>query len=123
MRHHQSPRAGYSLMEAMVALFVLAISATALLLATRSHIDGVGDLENRVTAQWVAENRLVELGLGDPSAQSGNVEMMGRDWVVTVKQRPTDDPDLMAVEITVSLGGQPDVHARLHGFIDKGGAV
>jgi len=110
-------------MEAMVALFVLAISATALLLATRSHIDGVGDLENRVTAQWVAENRLVELGLGDPAAQSGNVEMMGRDWLVTVTQRSTDDPDLMAVEITVSLGGQTDVHARLHGFIDKGAAV
>ena len=119
MNRRQCQRSGYSLMEAMVALFVLAISATALLLATRTHIDGVAGLENRVTAQWVAENRLAELTLGDPAAQSGNVVMMGQDWVVTAKTRSTDDPDLMAVEITVSRAGQTDVHARLNGFIDR----
>ena len=30
-------RSGYSLMEAMVALFVLAVASTGLLLATRAH--------------------------------------------------------------------------------------
>lgn len=118
-----SNRDGYSLMEAMVALFVLAIASTALLLATRAHIDGVGGLEDRVTAQWVAENRLAELMLGDQAAQSGNVTMMGRDWVVSVQRSPTDDPDLLAVEIIVSRNGQQDVHARLNGFIDRGATV
>ena len=113
-------RAGYSLMEAMVALFVLAVASTALLLATRAHIDSVGGLEDRVTAQWIAENRLTELGLADPAAGQEQVRMMGRDWRVQVLRRPTDDPDLTAVEIAVSRLGRSDVAARLSGFVDTG---
>lgn len=123
MKRQQTLRAGYSLMEAMVALFVLAIAATALLLATRAHIDGIGGLEDRVTAQWIAENRLAELMLNDPAAQSETVGMMGREWAVKVIKSATDDPDLMAVEIVVSRAGQPDVHARLTGFVDEGARV
>jgi len=116
----RNARAGYSLMEAMVALFVLAVASTGLLLATRAHIDGVGGLEDRVTAQWIAENRLVELGLADPAASQEQVRMMGRDWRVRVQQRPTDDPDLAAVEIAVSRLNRTGVAARLSGFVDTG---
>lgn len=120
MSRPRNARAGYSLMEAMVALFVLAVASTGLLLATRAHIDGVGGLEDRVTAQWIAENRLVELGLADPAASQEQVRMMGRDWRVRVQQRPTDDPDLAAVEIAVSRLNRTGVAARLSGFVDTG---
>lgn len=111
-------RDGYSLMEAIVALFILAIASSALLLATRAHIDTVGGLEDRVTAQWVAENRLSELALADPLPD--RVRMMGRDWDIQVQRRPTDDPDLVAVDISVSRADRSDVSARLSGFIDTG---
>ncbi len=111
-------RDGYSLMEAMVALFILAIASSALLLATRAHIDTVGGLEDRVTAQWIAENRLSELSLADPVLD--RVQMMGRDWDVRVERRATDDPDLVAVNILVSRAGRSNVAARLSGFIDTG---
>ena len=120
MNRPRIPRAGYSLMEAMVALFVLAVASTGLLLATRAHIDSVGGLEDRVTAQWIAENRLAELGLADPAAGQEHIRMMGRDWRVQVQQRPTDDPDLAAVEISVSRLGRTGVAARLSGFVDTG---
>ena len=114
----QPARDGYSLMEAMVALFVLAIASSALLLATRAHIDMVGGLEDRVTAQWIAENRLSELALADPLPD--RVQMMGRNWTIRVDRRPTDDPDLVAVNILVSREGRSNVSARLSGFIDTG---
>ena len=120
MSRPRNARAGYSLMEAMVALFVLAVASTGLLLATRAHIDGVGGLEDRVTAQWIAENRLAELGLADPAAGQEQIRMMGRDWRVRVQQRPTDDPDLAAVEIAVSRLNRTGVAARLSGFVDTG---
>lgn len=113
-------RKGYSLMEAMVALFVLAIASTGLLMATRAHIDGVGQLEDRVMGQWVAENRLVELGLADAAAEQPRVTLLGRVWRVDVQRRPTDDPDLTAVEVTVSRAESDTVAARLRGFIDTG---
>ena len=118
MKRERTQRQGYSLMEAMVALFVLAVASTGLLLATRSHIDSVGGLEDRVTAQWIAENRLAELNLGDPAAAQTRVEMLGRRWSVEVTRTATDDPDLIAVEIAVSREGGAASLARLSGFID-----
>lgn len=118
----RAQRQGYSLMEAMVALFVLAIASTGLLLATRAHIDGVGRLEDRVAALWIAENRMAELGLNDPAAAAAEVQMLGRAWRVETTRRPTDDPDLIAVEVAVSRQDRAEVAARLNGFIDAGAA-
>ena len=111
-------RHGYSLMEAIVALFVLAIASTGLLVATQAHIDGVRGLEERVVAQWVAENRLVELTLGEISPD--DVEMMGATWRVRTARTTTDDPDLQAVHIRVSRSGSASAAARLSGFVDTG---
>lgn len=115
-------RDGYSLMEALVALFVLAIATVGLTRATQTHVDGVRTLEQRVVAQWVAENRLVELnleGAGTTTPDAGTVRMMDRDWDVRVSRRATDDPDLTAVEISVNPAGTTGATVRLSGFVDR----
>ena len=117
----QSRRAGYSLMEAIVALFVLAVASTGLLMATQAHIDGVRGLEDRVVAQWIAENRLAELSVSDTPPDQ--IRMMNVDWTVRAERRPTDDPDLQAVEIFVSRAGASSAAARLSGFVDTGAAA
>lgn len=116
MRARRGRRAGYSLMEAIVALFVLAVASTGLLMATQAHIDGVRGLEDRVVAQWIAENRLAELAIGE--SPPDQVRMMNVDWVVRTERRPTDDPDLQAVEVLVSRAGAASAAARLSGFVD-----
>ena len=114
-------RSGYSLMEALVALFILAIATVGLTRATQSHVDGVRGLEQRVVAQWVAENRLVELNLeGTASSPDvSTVRMMDRDWSVRVARRATDDPDLVAVDVTVGPVGTTRDLVRLSGFVDR----
>lgn len=119
-------RDGYSLMEALVALFILAIATVGLTRATQTHVDGVRGLEQRVVAQWVAENRLVELNLEGPAAPaSSTVRMMDRDWTVQVTRRATDDPDLIAVDVAVSQAGSAARIVSLSGFVDRlaGGAA
>jgi general secretion pathway protein I len=111
-------RAGYSLMEAIVALFVLAVASTGLLVALQAHVDGVRGLEDRVVAQWVAENRLAELAVGEPEPAA--VTLMGVDWVVESRRSATDDPDLQAVEVTVTRSGAASPSSRLSGFVDAG---
>lgn len=108
-------------MEALVALFILAVATVGLTRATQAHVDGVRGLEQRVIAQWVAENRLVELNLEGPAATSDAsvVPMLGRDWDVQVQRRSTDDPDLIAVEVAVSPAGSDREAARLSGFVDR----
>lgn len=115
-------RTGYSLMEALVALFILAIATVGLTRATQAHVDGVRGLEQRVVAQWVAENRLVELNLEGPvqTPDASVVRMMDRDWDVRVQRRNTDDPDLVAVEVAVSPTGTQQEAVRLSGFVDRG---
>ncbi|WP_396593875.1 type II secretion system minor pseudopilin GspI [Brevundimonas sp. R86498] len=114
-------RDGYSLMEALVALFILAIAAVGLTRATQTHVDGVRGLEQRVIAQWVAENRLVELNLEGPAAgpDVSTVRMMDRDWLVQVARRTTDDPDLVAVDVSVSPAGSRAQTVSLSGFVDR----
>lgn len=118
MRAVRTRREGYSLMEAIVALFVLAVASTGLLVATQAHIDGVRGLEDRVIAQWIAENRLAELAIGE--TPSDQVRMMNVDWIVRTERTPTDDPDLQAVEVFVSRAGAGSAAARLSGFVDAG---
>jgi general secretion pathway protein I len=114
-------RPGYSLMEALVALFILAIATVGLTRATQTHVDGVRGLEQRVVAQWVAENRMVELNLEGAAASPdvSTVQMMGRDWAVRVARRSTDDPDLVAVEVVVGQAGTTSDLVRLSGFVDR----
>ena len=59
MRAAATRRGGYSLMEAIVALFVLAVASTGLLMATQAHIDGgavvwPGDLDLAPDAMYQA---------------------------------------------------------------------
>ena len=116
-----SRRDGYSLMVAMVALFILAVATVGLTRATQTHIDGVRGLEQRVIAQWVAENRLVELNLEGAAAlpARSTVRMMDRDWAVDVATRTTDDPDLLAVDVAVAEAGTTGATVRLSGFVDR----
>ena len=119
-RRAAETRPGYSLMEAMVALFILAIATVGITRATQQHIDGVRGLEQRVIAQWVAENRLVEMNLeGGVTPAASTVRMMDRDWAVDVRTRATDDPDLLAVDLTVAEAGVTGAEVRLSGFVDR----
>lgn len=114
-------RSGYSLMEALVALFILAIATVGLTRATQAHVDGVRGLEDRVVAQWVAENRLTELNLrgGANTPDVSSVTMLNRQWDVRVSRRATDDPDLIAVDVAVSPAGSGEETLRLSGFVDR----
>ena len=59
------PRAflGFTLVEVMVALAVVAVALPALLVTLSQQLDGLRYLEDRTQAQWVAANRLAELRL------------------------------------------------------------
>lgn len=112
-------RRGFTLIEALVAMAILAIASAGLIRATEAHIDLIGGVQTRVVAQWVAENRLIELGLEEtrPTARTERVAMLGRDWEVDVRVRASEDPDLDQVTVAVSPPGASPA-ATLTGFVD-----
>ncbi|MGZ2256661.1 type II secretion system minor pseudopilin GspI [Roseobacter sp. A03A-229] len=120
---HRAQDAGFTLIEALVALGVLSTAAVFLLAATQSHVTRIGTITDRKAALWVAENRLVELELGIPDLPS-EVEALGHLWHISIERQDTSDPDLARVDIRVSPDGarSETAAALLTGFVDMGTA-
>ena len=105
------PRAflGFTLVEVMVSLAVVAVALPALLVTLSQQLDGLRYLEDRTHAQWVAANRLAELRLvvgAKGSLQTGRVsgteEMAGRSWYWWSEGVETEVPGFFRYEIVVS---------------------
>ena len=110
------PEAGFTLLEVLVALAVLAVGAVSLLTATQTHVTRISDIENRTVARWVADNRLAALRIG--VQQPDVVEMLGQRWGVVVERKETLDPDLQRVDVGVALSSDNRNLFTLTGFID-----
>lgn len=120
MSRHQE--AGFSLMEALVALLVIGIAGAGVARTIQSHIDSTRALEMRAAAQWVAENRLVELALDTPLAVETRSDeaMLGQNWQVTTRLQSSEDPDLRQAIISVRAASQKDPVVTMRGFVDAG---
>lgn len=108
---------GFTLIEALVALAILATSAVALLGATEAHIARIGGLETRALAQIAAENRLVEIELGF-GAELVEAQVLDRRFAVAAEIAETSDPELIRIGLTVADAGTGDVVLRgFTGFV------
>ena len=119
-RHAQE--AGFTLIEAMVAMAILAIASVGVVAAAEAHIDTVRGLERRAAAQWVAENALVEAEAGLPvEGGTGHDEtMLAWHWQVRRVLQRSDDPDMREIVIEVRAPGEVSPVVSLRGFVDAG---
>lgn len=119
MMPHSSEQ-GFTLIEALVALLILAIAATGLVRAAEAHVDSIRGVERRAAAQLVAQNRLAEIAIGDPGAGGAPIEMMGQRWTVATTEKATDDPDLHKVTVAVTAEKDSAPLVTIDGFRDLG---
>jgi len=101
-------RRGFTLIEVMVALAIVAIAVPALLFTLDQQIDGRAHLRERSLAQVVARNRLTELRLALRAgrrrlqgAVSGSETLAERDWYWRIRTIATEVPNFSRVEIEV----------------------
>lgn len=81
---------GFTLLEVLVALAVIAVALSAAIKAAGSNVDNAAYLRDRTFAHWVAMNKLAEMQTMNkfPSAGStdrGTQLMAGHEWHWTVK--------------------------------------
>ena len=111
--------AGFTLVEVMVALAVVAIALPALLFTLYQQVDTTGYLRDKSMAQLVAVNkmtefRLVTLARRELSAgrETGSAMMADREWFWAVESTPTEVPQFFRVMVSVGADEQSSVPER-----------
>lgn len=116
---------GFTLLEVLVALAVLAIALAALVKSGTQSAATTAHLRDKSLAHWVAMNRVVELSLQKewpPLGESRSEEKMAdREWYCLAKVSTTDDVDLRRVEVEVRASADNEAPSlqRLVAFLPK----
>ncbi|RKQ96171.1 MULTISPECIES: type II secretion system minor pseudopilin GspI [Maricaulis] len=114
----QHTDAGFSLIEMMTALAIVAIAGLALMNLTRTTTQNTAAVETRALAALAAENLLNTewLRADAPEARSGRYELGGvsYDWRTRIAQ--TGEAGLVRIHIELTESGQDQVLASLDTF-------
>ncbi len=95
---------GFSLLEVLIALAVLALVMAALLRALGHEASGLAERRERLYAQWVAADVLAEArlaGLPPPGRRSGRSEQGGLAWAWTLEVEPSGVAGLRRMQVAV----------------------
>jgi general secretion pathway protein I len=113
---HRSPHGalratGFTLIEVLVALAIVAIALSAGLQATSALTRNAGRQADVLLAQLCAENELVKVRLSRQMPGVGestqDCEQANRNLQVTLSVRPTPNPSFRRVDAQVSDSGTP----------------
>lgn len=101
---------GFTLVEVMVALAIVAITLPALLMALYQQVDHAAYLRDKTLAEMVAVNKLTEMRLVIASTRNvkagednGEETFVDRDWYWWTKITATEAGKVFRVEINVAL--------------------
>ena len=119
---------GFTLLEVLVALAVVAIGLSAAFAAIGQSARSAEQLRVRAVAQWAAADALTALRLGQelPRGQARRQEEIGgRLWWVQYRVQPAPAASLRDVEVVVSAERNSRVVASARGMVrlrEAGGA-
>ena len=113
--------AGFTLVEVLVALAIIAIALGALLSTSGSQANSVGYLKNKTLAHWVAVNEMnrlnIEKRFPDLGKAPGSSDMANNEWFWSREVLATEDPRARQVTITVFADDEREQNlTRLTGY-------
>ena len=117
-----SRRRGFTLVEILVALAIVAVALTAGMRALAQSADSATALKARTLGLWVAQNRLASAQAATPwpalGAYRGNASQAGAQFLWNETVTTTPNPAFRKIEISVMEPDRPEYQiARLVGFI------
>lgn len=107
MKSSQRAR-GFTLVEVLVALMIVAVGLTALLVAVNGTARTSGFLRDKTLAQWIALNRLAEVRLNvvkfGQNTDTGELNFGNRKWHYDTRYFDTSIASMKRVTVRVYLG-------------------
>lgn len=114
---------GFTLIEVMVALAIVAFSLTAVAASMNQMIDAANTMRERTYASWIAQNKIVEMRLAnvipEVSTTSGEVEYGYTQWEWRAVVSETGVDNFMRVDVSVSAVDSDYVIRTVTGFIGE----
>lgn len=103
---------GFTLLEVLVALAVLALSAATVLRQAQQGVRQQQTLELKSYAMWLADDQLAVIGSDTQWPPLGRAERKtdfnGLEWRVVTEVQTTPDPDLRRISVRVGLADAPE---------------
>jgi len=118
-----SEQRGFTLIEVVVALAIVAIGMLAVFKTIGDSVNNVEALRDRSFAGWIADNRITEIRLSGqlPSVEetAGEIEFAGRQWHWVTKVSQTQVQGMRRIDVSVRRDGDPEDSSlvTLAGFV------
>lgn len=116
--------AGFTLMEVLIALAILAIALTAVVESTSSSIVGFERVRDKLSAHWVAMNVIASMQAGlipfpEKEQATGSEKMLRKTWQwrASLSQASAQNSDFERVTVAVFTQGKQVAH--IEGFLQK----
>jgi len=120
---YRSKENGFTLIEVMVALTIVALSLTAIAASMNQMIDAANAMRERTYASWIAQNKIAELRLAnilpEVSSTSGEVDFANAQWTWRAVVSETGIESFFRVDVSVSLAGSEYNIRTVTGFIGE----
>lgn len=103
---------GFTLLETMVALAIVALGMMAVHTQLNRYAIGASFIENKVLASWIASNRIAELSVAQQWPPLGTaqdeVDYARRTWIWRTEVLETPVDNLRRVDVSVALADEPE---------------
>lgn len=120
------PEAGISIVETLVALFVFALAAVALISMQAQSVETYSRVETRALGTIVIENALIDVMAARTSpplgVREGETQLAGRNWRWRMEVLSTGDPESIRIEAAAFLADEKAPAAEVSAFRLIGGA-
>lgn len=118
------PQRGFTLLEVMVALVIVALGLMAAFGQVNQSLTVASRLRDKTLANWVAVNQMTGLRLSGEfpaiGTRSDEVDMARNTWRYTIKVVKTPLAAMRRVDISIAFADRPDaVVSTLTGFVSQ----
>jgi len=103
---------GFTLIEAVVALLIVALGMTAVFMQLNQFASNAIYLQDKTLASWIGSNVVTEYSLSPDWPEIGEsedeLEYAGREWHIQIQVEETPVENLHRVDVAVSLASEPE---------------
>lgn len=121
MNRALAQHAGFTLLEVMVALSIVAIGLAAVIQVSASYTSNISYLRDKTLASWVAGNILTEQQVTrswpEVGSHKGSYSMAGQEWDWRMDVVQTPDSYVRKLSVAVGLSGQDSNLSSIDGYL------